>query len=179
MAYNEELEIRMLLERYMDGESTLKEESRLKEYFSRRQDVPADLMYAKAMFGCFESMSKTASPKVTPFVCIEEPKKHRISMSKIMSMAASLIIGVIVGGSIALINQHRNEILASEIHQKVEEKTNSQRVYGYINGQPITDVHEACYRGAMSLKTMGVQMNKPSRALAGFEVQKASLSSNE
>ena len=31
MAYNEELEIRMLLERYMDGESTLKEESRLRE----------------------------------------------------------------------------------------------------------------------------------------------------
>lgn len=185
MAYNEELDIRMLLERYMEAECSLEEEARLKAYFNQKQDIPADLIYAKAMFCTFQHMKQTKSPQNSTFVAFEQPKKHRVFLSKFASMAASLIIGVVVGGSIALVNQHREEILSAEHHRKSEQfnnmlhgnKHHAPRVYGYINGQPITDVHEACYRGAMSLKTMGVQMNKPSHALAGFEIQKAGLTS--
>lgn len=188
MAYNEELDIRILLDKYMEASCTLEEEARLKEYFCREKDIPADLIYAKAMFYTFRDMSQAKSRRTPSFISFEEPKKHRLVLNKLASMAASLVIGVLMGGSIALINQHREEILMARQNSKIEQlnkmlmpggKNHAPRVYGYINGQPITDVHEACYRGAMSLKSMGVQMNKPSRALAGFEVQKAALSSNE
>lgn len=186
MAYNEELDIRMLLEKYMEATCSLEEEARLKDYFCREQDIPADLMYAKAMFYSFGQMKQASSRRNEHFVRFEEPKKHRLVLSKFASMAASLVFGILVGGSIALIHQHREEILTAKQNVNTEQlnkmllpgsKTQHSRVYGYINGQPITDVHEACYRGAMSLKTMGIQINKPSRALADFEAQKASMPS--
>ncbi len=171
MAYNEELEIRTLLERYMDGESTLQEESQLKEYFCRRKDIPADLIYAKAMFVTFNDLSKNKARQHTPFISIEQPEKHRILLSKAMSMAASLLIGILVGGGIALIHEQRQDILAEgkTLVQPNDSIQNEAPIYGYIDGKPITDVHEACYHGAKTLKTMGSQIQRPHHYLCNFD----------
>ena len=47
MEYNE---IRRLLDRYFDGETTLDEEQALRRFFASTADVPADLRYAAPMF---------------------------------------------------------------------------------------------------------------------------------
>ena len=65
----DEKEIRALLERYFDGESTLEQERLLREYFTGTKHTPGDLMYARAMFAQF---SEAAAEK-----CPENPSAMR------------------------------------------------------------------------------------------------------
>jgi len=59
-------EIDALLEKYYDGKTTLREEHLLKEFF-QGDNVPAELMEHKAMFGFFSMESKsTVSPEFEP-----------------------------------------------------------------------------------------------------------------
>jgi len=48
---NKEQEIRALLEKYFEADTSLREEAELKEYFSTQQELPSDLLYARQWFG--------------------------------------------------------------------------------------------------------------------------------
>ncbi len=58
--------IRMLCDRYFDGETSAEEEQMLKEYFSYAQDIPADLRSVKVMMtGMSEAAAMTYSHSVS------------------------------------------------------------------------------------------------------------------
>ena len=58
--------IHSLCDRYFDGETSAGEELRLREYFSRAEDVPADLRAVKVMIcGMDDAASMTYSPSGT------------------------------------------------------------------------------------------------------------------
>ena len=56
-----ETNIRELLHRYMEGESTQAEMKQLKEYFDGEQDLPADLTPYAQMFAIIEEETQTPS----------------------------------------------------------------------------------------------------------------------
>ena len=56
-----EINIRELLHRYMEGESTQAEMKQLKEYFDGEQDLPVDLMPYAQMFTVIEEETPTPS----------------------------------------------------------------------------------------------------------------------
>lgn len=56
-----ETNIRELLHRYMEGESTQAEMKQLKEYFDGKQDLPADLTPYAQMFAIIEEETQTPS----------------------------------------------------------------------------------------------------------------------
>lgn len=56
-----ETNIRELLHRYMEGESTQAEMKQLKEYFDGKQDLPADLIPYAQMFAIIEEETQTPS----------------------------------------------------------------------------------------------------------------------
>lgn len=56
-----EINIRELLHRYMEGESTQAEMKQLKEYFDGEQDLPVDLMPYAQMFAVIEEETPTPS----------------------------------------------------------------------------------------------------------------------
>lgn len=56
-----ETNIRELLHRYMEGESTQAEMKQLKEYFDGEQDLPVDLMPYAQMFAIIEEETPTPS----------------------------------------------------------------------------------------------------------------------
>ena len=55
--------IRMLFDRYFDGDTTAEEEQLLREYFNHVKDIPADLRAVKVMMtGMSEAAAMTYSP---------------------------------------------------------------------------------------------------------------------
>ena len=55
--------IRMLFDRYFDGDTTAEEEQLLREYFNHTKDIPADLRAVKVMMtGMSEAAAMTYSP---------------------------------------------------------------------------------------------------------------------
>ena len=55
--------IRMLCDRYFDGDTTAEEEQLLREYFNHVKDIPADLKAVKVMMtGMSEAAAMTYSP---------------------------------------------------------------------------------------------------------------------
>lgn len=56
-----EINIRELLARFMEGESTQAEQKLLKEYFGSGQDVPADLRPYAQMFAVIDEKTQTPS----------------------------------------------------------------------------------------------------------------------
>ena len=56
-----ETNIRELLHRYMEGESTQAEMKQLKEYFDGKQDLPTDLIPYAQMFAIIEEETQTPS----------------------------------------------------------------------------------------------------------------------
>ncbi len=172
MAYNE-LDIRSMLERYLEGESSLEEESRLKAYFSQETDIPADLAYAKAMFCTFSQLHEGVNRQAVP-LRMETARRQRGFIGKVAAIAASLVIGIAVGGNVALMHYKHESMMATG--QPVAPAPQEQKIYGYINGRPITDVHEACSRGAETLRSMDNHFKEPARQyLSNFKAQNASM----
>lgn len=53
--------IKVLLDKYLDGETSLREETLLKDYFQNNQQIPKDLAYAKTMFLTFKKENKVSA----------------------------------------------------------------------------------------------------------------------
>jgi hypothetical protein len=91
---NETNDIQLLLDRFMDGATTLEEEARLDEYF-RTHDVKPEWQPYKEMFGYFDEGMKDEQPEET----VEEPqpksRKRWLRMAVIATAAAVAVIGIL------------------------------------------------------------------------------------
>lgn len=123
MEYNE---IRRLLDRYFDGETTLDDEQTLRRFFASTADVPADLRYAAPMFA-YAAEKRT---QTRPVAAKTSSKRfsHRIgSIAASVAVAACIVLGAMTifrGGNIAA------EVAPEE-------------AYCYLDGRAITDRAEA------------------------------------
>lgn len=83
--------IEKLLEKYDNGETTLKEEQQLKAYF-QKEDVPAHLESYKAMFQYFNTTKQELYTKDVPL----KPRKNYIYQWISVAAVAILMLGIFV-----------------------------------------------------------------------------------
>ena len=159
MEYDKRIQIRYLLELYFDGETTLEQERQLREYFAG-DDVPADLEYARAMFGFFGAAAKDTSSadiilrfeeewaavrQELPIADVRELKKpasensHRIVMAGWIYRVASVAAVV---------------LLTIGITFTVTRYADQPTIYCYVNGQPVTDIDYATRQAEMAARIL-------------------------
>lgn len=111
--------IELLLERYLDAETSSDEERELREFFATADGIPPHLAYARAMFGGFAALgSECAAPKV----------EKRTSLQSIPVRTLRICMGVAAAAfAVGLF------ALASYLN----------RPYCYINGVPVRDAAQA------------------------------------
>lgn len=115
--------IRELLTRYMNGETTLAEERVLKGYFAAatEEELPADIAYARAMFGHFAEavIQKPEKEFGTPAAHI------RHTFSRTRRIWAAAVAAAVIVAAILLVQPKGDTV--------------GDVVYCYINGKPVTD----------------------------------------
>lgn len=135
-------EIKILLDKYFEGNSSLNEEKLLQEYFTRNENIPDDLLYAKEIFSHFRSESAVHFEDT-------ERRKMRINSKnvlRIMGVAASIAVFV----SIIM------------FFKKPKEK----KVYAVINGVEITDRNIAIHETKKALLLISDNLNQGTRDLS-------------
>lgn len=113
MDYNK---IENLLNRYLEGNTSLAEEKQLKDFFSENENVPENLQYGKLMFSAFKEEKTLEYKKQLPLPKAKNNKKFLY----ISGIAASLIFALF--------------LTFSNI-----DTDNEKIIYAYYNGKPITD----------------------------------------
>ena len=111
--------IELLLDKYLEGISTIKDENELSVFFTTNDELPEQFLYAKDIF-CFLSDEK--SKKHTKRFVLRK-KTNNNKFYYLTGIAASLLIGMFLLFS----------------NQNAESKI----IYAYIDGKPITDISVA------------------------------------
>lgn len=99
-------EIRMLMERFFEGRTTLKEEQKLYDFF-RKENLPQDLLPYKDMFLDFSALTLTGqeaallSPDTKDITAHPAPTRPKragsIYLKYSMGIAATLLLAVLIG----------------------------------------------------------------------------------
>lgn len=139
MAHSNEREIRELLDLYFEGETTLEQEEALRGFFGG-DDIPEDLLYAKAMFGGIAALRNDVAAKAVSVPAGEmkaAPAKKRSRALSIIYRSVSVAAAVVVVTLVAV--------------KFVPEKPT---VYCYLNGQPVTDINVAERQADMAVRLL-------------------------
>lgn len=140
MEYNSIEEVRKLLELYFEGGTDLRQEETLRTFF-RDNEVPDDMLYAKAMFGGFrlgrqlQCSREVDIIKEAPAPVSRSPRSVKLRRLYTSMAAAAAIL--IVGG-------------IATLYLKPEPPT----VYCYVNGVPVTDIEMAAEHARLAGKFM-------------------------
>ncbi len=171
MAYDNMQELERLTSLYLEGESTLEEETRLREFLASLPDsaLTPEQQSVKAMLGCFGRMAREEAPvedvALMPRVRMEAPR--RSLWRQVASVAAVAVLGIFIGSTLAL-RQDKGSSGTIEATARIA-PTTGDPVYGYINGQPVTDANVAVRQSEEVLRSMGMQMNKSAGYLSSFD----------
>lgn len=113
MDYNK---IELLLHKYLEGNSTVAEETELSIFFAENDHIPEKLLFAKDIFCHFnEVKSQTYSKKFETKTKVNKNKFYILA-----GIAASLLLGLL------LFSPNMN--------------SDNKVIYAYIDGQAITDI---------------------------------------
>ena len=118
-------EIRRLLALYFDGATTDAQEQELREFFAR-DTVPADLAYAKAMFGAFattaaDTLLSERLLRRTEGEAECHPRQGR--RARLAALLTTVAAAVAVLCTLYLSDRRENT-----------------EIYCYLNGEPVTDI---------------------------------------
>lgn len=129
MDYNE---IKILLDKFLNGNTTTEEEKRLTDFFTSQQKIPDEFAYAKTMFSYFQLEKDVTVP-------VKKINAFRKAVITITSIAACIAIFLTL--SYLLTN------------------SNQKKVYCYINGEPVYDKEIAMLETQKSLKLVSTNLN--------------------
>lgn len=135
-----------ILNKYYEGCSTIAEEQQLKHFLETYTGNDSDLTEAKVFFG-FVSIESNETVNIDFETIIQAKPKTRVRKiyAYTTAVAASIIIALLFT---VLMN------------------TNSQPiVYAYINGQPVTNKHEAIKYSQQALLSIQSNLNKGTQGL--------------
>jgi hypothetical protein len=106
----------IVLNKYLEGNSTISEEKELKIFFEKNNNIPDKLLFAKDLFQYFND--EKSSQYTKGIKRIKPIAKNKFYF--ILGIAASFLLAVLLLFS----NQNNND----------------QIIYAYINGEPVTDI---------------------------------------
>lgn len=140
MDYNE---ITALLDKYLEGNTSLTEEKMLKDYFSQAQNIAPELLYAKDMFAHFEKELNIKYVKPTD-------TKGRILIMKNFIRLSSIAASIVILLGIAFL---------------LTQKPSEEIIYAYINGKPITNKDMAMLQTKKALFLISDNLNQGTKEL--------------
>lgn len=89
-------DLRLLIERFLDGDTTLAEEKALREFFTSSRELPADLSPYREMFGWYAAIDKSEnalpSPELKP-----APRRRRLMASLKKATWAAAVVTLFIG----------------------------------------------------------------------------------
>lgn len=91
--------IKILVDKYFDGLTSLEEEQELSRYFAENRDIPKEYEVVKMMLSSFDTLSQEA-PKVEIEVLEDRRRRRVFTLNRKwiggVAAAASVLIGVVV-----------------------------------------------------------------------------------
>lgn len=88
-------EIKILIDRYYDGETTLAEEVAIADYFATHADIPAELEPTRAIFMATTALREQKAPHVAPRAAT--PYRRLFLHFGGIAAAAAIAVGVFLG----------------------------------------------------------------------------------
>lgn len=131
-------DIRTLLDRYFDGETTAEQERTLKRYFAGK-DIPSDLQYARSLFGALSAAAEERCPlgaaDLVPAANrgTRAAKRLRGRIVRLASLCAATAAAVVLLCTLFL-----------------TDRNSRPEIYCYLNGQPVTDMDIALRQADMA-----------------------------
>lgn len=99
--------VKILVNKYFDGLTSLEEEQELRRYFAQAENIPEEYQVVKMMLGTFDTLShETPNREVNAHAEIKRRNTFRLNMKWVASAAAAAAI--LVGVAITLAPNNRN-----------------------------------------------------------------------
>lgn len=114
-------EIKILIDRYYDGETTLQEEAAIANYFATHNDIPAELEATRAIFMATSCIKETKAP-------VAKPQRTNRMRGLIISLGGMAAAAVIIMG-----------VILSLRYEPMPEIESQPLIACHINGVAISD----------------------------------------
>ncbi len=132
--------IKDLLDQYFEGNTSVAEETELREFFNNEEQIPAELEYGRALFSFLKEEKIITHKKA-----INSKKPRYRVLLYISGIAASLFLGIFLT---FMNTEPENEI-----------------IYAYINGKPITDKNIAAKYSKQALLAVSQNLDHGTKNL--------------
>lgn len=131
--------IDQLIEKYFNGDSTLEDEHLIREYFSSSNKISDKHQQLKSLFEFYNEQSKATSNLKLDNIITESKPKAKTHKLIFMALAASIALLF----SVFLFQENSTE----------------EKVYAYINGQPVLDQQVAYNEAQKALLMISNNLN--------------------
>lgn len=102
--------IKILIDRYFEGTTTLEEEQALAQYFRTHDDIPEEYAAIKAMFDSFATL-REATPARKANTAVDS-KSHKRGLTLNYRWASSIAAAVVIGIGLFILLKPTNEDIA-------------------------------------------------------------------
>lgn len=140
--------VKQLLEKYYNAETTVLEEQLLKSYF-QRDDIPNELKADAKLFSTYQALNEKDLNDFKPNQTIQFLGKKSISMPKMIGIAASFLLLSFFG--IQFLQQSQS--------------CKPENVLAVINNEPICDEEIAKQKAMEALQLISSKMNQGTKNL--------------
>lgn len=134
-------ELKAVLAKYLEGNSSIEEEKKLRNYFLQQEDIPAEFQYAKDLFTHYHKES-TENFEDAKIRYLRKTRQRNIRMT---AVAAGILL---LAGLFAIFLKPRRNV-----------------AYAYINGKPVTDKNIAMEETKKALFLVSENLNQGTEQL--------------
>ena len=121
--------VKILVDKYFDGLTSLEEEQELRHYFAQAENIPEEYQVVKMMLGAFDTLShETSNRKINVHADIKRRKTLRLNMKWMTGIAAA--VAILIGAAIIL--------TPNSVNQEVSTETAPAYIC-YVNGVKVED----------------------------------------
>jgi len=133
-------EIDILIEKYFEGESSLKDEIVIQRFLLENEDLPEKYEHLKAIFLFFDNSREQKSSLKFESIATKSPKKRNIFRLLFYAAAASIVLAFGIW------------FLTSQPEEK--------KIYAYINGKPVENEEQAYKEAQKALLMFSKNLNE-------------------
>lgn len=121
--------IKILVDKYFEGLTSLEEEQELARYFAQTEDIPEEYQAVKIMLGAFDTLSHE-TPNREVKVNVETKRRNTFTLNIKWMAGIAAAVAILVGVTITLAPNSRN----------IEVSTETAPAYiCYVNGVKVED----------------------------------------
>lgn len=130
--------IKILIDRYLEGETTLDEEREIAEYFATCEDIPQEYEPLRAMFLAFGDSRAESAPHTT-LLTPKEPKMAMARRRRWWLIGGMTTIAAAAAACLLVMLTPHQATIESITNELGSETAESPKLICYINGKMMTN----------------------------------------